>query len=67
MHTEPQPKHQWLNKLIGEWISECEYSMGPNQSPSKIHGTEVVRSLGGVWIVSEGKSEMPEGDTEKPL
>jgi len=67
MHTEPQTEHQWLNRFIGEWISESECSMGPDQLSSKTKGTEVVRSLGGLWIVSEGEGEMPDGGTGKTV
>ncbi|MBE9113019.1 DUF1579 domain-containing protein [Nodosilinea sp. LEGE 07298] len=63
MQMEPQAEHQWLDKLVGKWVSEMECSMGPDQPPSKTRGTEVVRSLGGFWIVAEGEGEMPDGDT----
>ena len=43
MHTEPQKQHQWLDQLIGEWMSEVAYRMGSDQPPSKSKGTEVVR------------------------
>lgn len=59
MQIEPQKEHQWLNQLQGEWVSETEYSMEPNQAPSKLSGTEVVRSIGGLWTVAEGQCEMP--------
>jgi len=61
MHTEPQKEHRWLQKLVGEWTSEMEASMGPDQPPMKSKGSESVRSLGGVWVVAEGKGEMPDG------
>jgi Protein of unknown function (DUF1579) len=67
MSVKPQAQHQWLDQFIGEWISECECSMGPDQPPSKTQGSEVVRSLGGVWIVAEGEGEMPDGETGKTL
>ena len=67
MHAEPQTEHQWLNQFIGEWVSESKYSMGADQPLSKIQGTEVVRSLGGLWILSEGESEMPDGGTGKTI
>jgi Protein of unknown function (DUF1579) len=63
MHTEPQKEHQWLDKFVGEWISETECSMGPDQPPSKTQGSEIVRTLGGLWIIAEGKGGMPDGDT----
>ncbi|MBW4667537.1 MAG: DUF1579 domain-containing protein [Cyanomargarita calcarea GSE-NOS-MK-12-04C] len=67
MNAEPQTKHQWLDKFIGEWTSETEYSMEPDQSPTKIVGTEVVRSLGGIWIVAEGEGDMPDGCSGKTM
>jgi hypothetical protein len=67
MHVEPQTEHQWLDRLIGKWISETECSMGPDQPPSKTKGTEVVRSLGGLWIVAEGEGEMPDGGAGKTI
>ncbi|MGV0029121.1 DUF1579 domain-containing protein [Phormidesmis priestleyi] len=67
MHTEPQKQHQWLDQLIGEWISEVEYSMDSDQPPSKTKGTEVVRSLGGLWIIAEGVGEMPDASSGKTM
>lgn len=67
MHVEPQKQHQWLDQLIGEWMSEAECSMGSDQPPSKTQGTEVVRSLGGLWIIAEGVSEMPDGGAGKTM
>lgn len=67
MHTEPQKQHQWLDQLIGEWTSEVECSMGADQPSSKTHGTEVVQSLGGLWIIAEGVSEMPDGNAGKTI
>ena len=33
MDAEPQKEHQWLDKFVGEWISEAECMMGPDQPP----------------------------------
>ncbi|MBC7815479.1 MAG: DUF1579 domain-containing protein [Planctomycetaceae bacterium] len=55
MHTEPQKEHQWLQKLVGEWTFEGECRMGPDQPPMKLTGSEVVRSLGGLWTIGEGQ------------
>jgi hypothetical protein len=38
-----------------------EAFMGPDQPPMKSKGTESARSLGDLWIVAEGKGEMPDG------
>jgi hypothetical protein len=61
METKPQREHQWLQKLVGEWESEADCNMGPDKPPGKMKGTESVRSIGGLWIHAEGKSEMPGG------
>ncbi len=58
---EPQREHQWLQRLVGEWTFEAECSAGKDQPPMKSKGTEVVRSLGGLWTVGEGEGEMPGG------
>jgi len=59
MIAEPQKEHRWLEKFVGEWTFEGEATMAPDQPPVKSTGTESVRSLGGLWILAEGQSEMP--------
>ena len=61
MHAEPQAEHKWLDRLVGQWESETEASMGPDQPPGKFTGTETTRSLGGMWVLCEGRGEMPGG------
>jgi hypothetical protein len=61
MKTEPRKEHQWLQKLVGEWMIETEASMGSDEPPESAWGIERVRSLGGVWILAEGEGEMPGG------
>jgi hypothetical protein len=58
---EPQKEHQWLQKMVGEWTCEGEYSTGPGQPPVKWTATESVRDLGGVWVVGESRTQPPEG------
>ena len=67
MHAEPQKEHQWLNKLVGKWTLESECIMGPGQPPSTFKGSEVVRSVGGLWTIAEGEGEMPGGGTAKSI
>jgi hypothetical protein len=67
MDAQPQKQHHWLAKFVGEWIFECEYSMGPDQPPSKSNGSEIVRSLGGLWTIGEGEGEMPDGNIGKTI
>jgi len=61
MQVEPQKEHHWLHKLVGNWTSEMEATMGPGEPPMTVKGTEVVRSLGGLWTLGESQSEMPGG------
>src|SRR5882724_4163787 len=63
MHAQPQKEHEWLHRLVGDWTYESECSMGPGQPPSKFAGMESVRSLGGVWVLCEGRGHMPGGGT----
>jgi hypothetical protein len=59
--STPQKEHKWLEKFLGEWTSEAEMSTEPGKPAEKCRGTESVRSLGGLWIVAEGRGEMPGG------
>jgi Protein of unknown function (DUF1579) len=61
MKSQPQKQHEWLQKLVGEWTYEADCTMGPDQPPEKFKGSESVRSLGGVWVLCEGRGEMPDG------
>jgi hypothetical protein len=61
MNTEPQNEHKWLQKLVGEWTYESECSMGSDKPPEKFKGSESVRSLGDLWVLCEGRGEMPGG------
>jgi uncharacterized protein YndB with AHSA1/START domain len=67
MAAQPQPEHQWLEKLLGEWTYEHEASMQPGQPAIKLKGSETVRSLGGLWTVGEGQGEMPGGSTARSV
>lgn len=61
MQAEPQKEHQWLQRFVGNWNYESECSMGPGQPPQKFAGTESVCSLGGLWVLCEGRGDMPGG------
>lgn len=67
MNAEPQDQHRWLQRLVGEWTFESEGLMGPDQPPVKGVGTEVVRSLGGLWTIGEGEAPMPDGSPMKTV
>lgn len=61
MKSEPTAEHVWLQKLVGNWESEMECIMGPDQPPMTSKGTESVRSIGGLWTLGEGKGDAPDG------
>lgn len=67
MHAKPEKEHKWLEKLVGEWTSVAEMSMVAGEPPMTFHGTETVRSLGGLWILGEGEGEMPGGGIARTL
>jgi len=59
---QPTDNHLWLRQLVGEWTSEMEASMSPDQPLIKTKGTESVRSLGPLWIIGDGVGHMPDGE-----
>src|SRR5258708_34919751 len=61
MGTKPVKEHEWLQKLVGEWKTEAEMWMGPDQPHGKTKGTESVTSFGGLFAFGEGKGTMPDG------
>jgi len=63
MQVQPQKEHGWLQKLVGEWTYEHDCDMGPDKPKEKLVGTDSVRSLGGVWVLCEGRGPMPDGGT----
>jgi len=62
MAVEPQKEHQWLQKFVGEWTYESEIPAEPGQPSQKYAGTESVRALGDIWVLCEGRGEMPGGE-----
>ena len=66
MPPAPQEEHQWLQQLVGEWTTEAQMAMAP-EAGETCKGTESVRSLGGLWILAEGRGEMPDGGSATML
>ncbi len=62
MEAKPTRQHDWLMQLLGEWTFETECSAGQDQPPMKMTGTEIARSLGGLWLVSEWTGPTPSGE-----
>ncbi len=63
MESKPEKQHEWLQQLAGEWDFEGECIVAPDQPPMKNTGTLSSRSIGGLWLVGEGRGEMPDGGT----
>lgn len=62
MAAEPGEQHHWLRRLVGAWTFEGEGAPGPDQPAFRMSGTETVRGLdGGLWVVAEGNTALPEG------
>lgn len=61
MNAEPLKEHAWLEQLVGNWASECEATAIPGQPPIVLKGIERVRSVGGLWTIGEGETDLPEG------
>ncbi len=64
MKVEPRKEHHWLQKFVGEWVMEdatADDPAAPGQSQPHPRWVETVRSLHGVWVVGEGRGEMPGG------
>jgi hypothetical protein len=55
---KPTHEHVWLQNFIGEWKTESNATMGPDQSPIQCSGTLSSRQLGGFWVLNEMKGEM---------
>ncbi len=60
--AQPQEEHRWLQRLVGEWGSAWEALAEPGQPPMRFEGRETVRSLGGLWVVAEGRAGAPGGE-----
>jgi hypothetical protein len=53
---KPQKEHQWLQRMVGEWTSQPDQ----NTMPGHHSWIESVRSIGGLWVVSEGRGLVPD-------
>ena len=67
MNAKPQKEHEWLHKLVGDWTYETVAPPEPGKPATKATGAESVRSLGGLWVLAEGRGEMPGGAPAKTL
>ena len=61
MMAKPEKEHDWLQQLVGDWTYEHAMTPEPGKPVETFAGTETVRSLGGLWVVAEGRGAMPGG------
>lgn len=54
--SQPVEQHKWLQQLVGQWESHAKMNTGPDQPAFESHGTEKIRAIGELWIVSEGET-----------
>ncbi len=54
------PQHQWLQQYVGEWDVTNRTIPAPGEEAEEWTSTQVVRCLGGIWIVSETEGADPE-------
>jgi hypothetical protein len=65
MKAEIHTQHAWLRALVGEWQYEMLSLDGTQQTTPG--GSETVRMLGDVWLVAEGRGQMPDGAPAQTL
>lgn len=60
MTPQITPEHEWLKQMLGEWTFRAG-ATGLDGKADEFTGTESVGSLGDIWIIANGKGEMPGG------
>src|SRR4051794_24495588 len=60
MPSAPDPAHDWLRRLVGEWTYEITPLL-PGHESERATGTERIRPIGGFWIVAEAQGQVPGG------
>jgi Protein of unknown function (DUF1579) len=61
MKADVAPEHAWLRRLVGEWTFEMVSFDGAPLPADKLGGVESVRALGDIWVIAEGRGQMPDG------
>ena len=59
MDMKPQKLDPWLQNLIGEWTYEVQDLSSAAKSTEPVRGMETVRHLGGIWLLFEGRGDVP--------
>lgn len=53
--AKPAAEHQWLQKFVGQWKAESHAVAGDGEPEIECQGEVSIRTIGGLWIVSEIK------------
>ncbi len=67
MNTAPQDQHRWLRQFEGEWRGESEPVADGAADDACWSGSETVRALGELWVLFEGRGDMPDGSAAYTL
>jgi hypothetical protein len=67
MMSKPETEHDWLQQLVDEWTYEHQMPTEPGKPAQTFAGSETVRSLGRLWVVADGRGDMPGGGTATML
>ncbi|MFO7303597.1 MAG: DUF1579 domain-containing protein [Acidobacteriota bacterium] len=62
MTFTPSREHQWLARLVGEWISIEEVEATESTKATRLEGTETYRAIGAYWVVGEAVSPTHDGN-----
>ncbi|MCA8977024.1 MAG: peptide-methionine (S)-S-oxide reductase MsrA [Planctomycetes bacterium] len=54
---EPRAEHRWLQQLVGDWTMTSQAPAGQDGASASMPFTESVRSIGGLWIQGEHRSD----------
>jgi len=54
--SKPEPEHEWLKQLVGEWKTHGKAETPPGQPTFECDGTESTQALGDLWIVARGEA-----------
>ncbi|MCA9052759.1 MAG: DUF1579 domain-containing protein [Planctomycetaceae bacterium] len=54
----PAPEHAFLKRFVGEWTTESQCQMGPDQPAMPCQGKFNARMLGDFWLISDTEGSM---------
>ena len=55
---KPTAEHAWLQQMVGQWQTTTEAVMEPGKAPITSKGSELVKDLGGFWVVGNSQGTM---------